>query len=52
MFVSTEVDVNPWFLADAIRWYVEHPENRPAIGTQEEHTRLLAALGKQAARSA
>lgn len=43
--ISTQVDVNPWFLADAIRWYVEHPEHRAGIGTQSEHDRLTAGLG-------
>lgn len=43
--ISTQVDVNPWFLADAIRWYVEHPEHRGGIGTQAEHDRLTAGLG-------
>jgi hypothetical protein len=39
-----QVDVHPWFLADAIRWYAEHPEDRAAIGTQAEHDRLVTAL--------
>ncbi|MBV1853313.1 hypothetical protein [Catellatospora tritici] len=38
-------EVHPWFLADAVRWYVDHPEDRAAIGTQAEHDRLVAALG-------
>lgn len=29
-----------WLIADAIRWYAEHPEDRAAIGTEAEHDRL------------
>ncbi|MET8549641.1 hypothetical protein ABZ356_17760 [Micromonospora zamorensis] len=36
--------VDPAFLAETIRHYVEHPEHRAAIGTQQELDRLLAAL--------
>jgi hypothetical protein len=39
-----QVDVHLWFLADAIRWYAEHPEDRAAIGTHAEHDRLVMAL--------
>jgi hypothetical protein len=44
--------VHPWFLADAIRWYAEHPEHRAGIGTQAELDRLIATLapGLEAAR--
>ncbi len=42
--VSLQVDVHPWFVADAISWYVEHPEERAAIGTADGHDRLVAAL--------
>jgi hypothetical protein len=34
------MDVDPAFLANAIRHYVEHPEHRAAIGTAEELSRL------------
>lgn len=44
--VGGQFDVHPRLMAAAIRWYVDHPEDRPAIGTQEEHERLLAALGE------
>ncbi|GHJ46583.1 hypothetical protein Cs7R123_39250 [Catellatospora sp. TT07R-123] len=40
--------VHPHLLADAIRWYTEHPEHRAAIGTQAEHDRLVAALAARA----
>jgi hypothetical protein len=35
---------HPWLLADAIRWYAEHPEHRAGIGTQEEHDRLISTV--------
>lgn len=44
-WITTQVDMHPWLVADAIRWYVEHPEHRAAIGTEAEHARLIAALG-------
>ncbi|HZM79337.1 MAG TPA: hypothetical protein VFC19_26700 [Candidatus Limnocylindrales bacterium] len=44
-WITAQLDVQPWLVADAIRWYVEHPEDRAAIGTEAEHARLLAALG-------
>jgi hypothetical protein len=42
--LALQVAVHPGFLADAIRWYVEHPADRVAIGTQTEHDRLVAEL--------
>ena len=42
--LNVDLDVHPWFLADAIRWYVEHPDERVTIGTPEGHNRLTAAL--------
>ncbi|GIF75608.1 hypothetical protein [Asanoa siamensis] len=39
------IDVNPLFLTDVIRYYVDHPEHRAAIGTTEEHDRLTTSLG-------
>ncbi|MCW6005964.1 hypothetical protein K1W54_15460 [Micromonospora sp. CPCC 205371] len=38
------LDIHPWFLADAIRYYVAHPEHRAAIGTATEHDRLRQTL--------
>jgi hypothetical protein len=38
------VRVHPWFLADGIRFYVDHAERRAGIGTQAEYERLLADL--------
>jgi hypothetical protein len=38
------LDIHPWFLADAIRYYVAHPEHRAAIGTDDEHDRLRHLL--------
>jgi hypothetical protein len=37
--------VHPWFLADAIRYYVEHPDRRAGIGTVAEYHRLRVDLG-------
>ncbi len=37
-------DTHPQLVAAAIRWYVDHPEDRARIGTQAEHDRLVAAL--------
>ncbi|MBV1855079.1 hypothetical protein [Catellatospora tritici] len=37
-------DADPRFVAAAIRWYLDHPEHRDAIGTQAEHDRLVSAL--------
>lgn len=45
-------NIHPWFLADAIRWYVEHPEHREAIGTQAEHDRLVSTLAPELTHSA
>jgi hypothetical protein len=42
--IPLQLKVHPVFLADAIRWYTEHPEHRAAIGTQAELERLVAAL--------
>ncbi|PZG17050.1 hypothetical protein C1I95_16350 [Micromonospora craterilacus] len=36
--------VHPWFIADAIRHYVDHPQHRAAIGEPAEYQRLLDAL--------
>lgn len=52
VFLPLGLDTHPWLLADAIRWYVEHPEHRAAIGTQAEHDRLLAALAAPSAVAA
>ena len=38
------VDAETRVIADAVRWYAEHPECRPAIGTEEEFDRLCAAI--------
>lgn len=40
--------IDPSFLADAIRWYVDHPEDRVRIGTAAEHERLRGALAVRA----
>ncbi|MEV6816749.1 hypothetical protein [Micromonospora sp. NPDC051296] len=37
-------NVHPWFIADAIRHYVDHPQHRAAIGEPAEYQRLLDAL--------
>ncbi len=42
--LGPDTRVHPWFLADAIRSYVEHPQDRVAIGTIAEHERLQAVL--------
>lgn len=42
--VDLRVDTHPWLVADAIRWYVDHPDDRAGIGTAEGHERLIAAL--------
>ncbi|MCX4385488.1 PH domain-containing protein [Micromonospora peucetia] len=36
--------VHPWFLADAIRYYVDHSDERDAIGEPEGYERLRRAL--------
>ncbi|HCU52157.1 MAG TPA: hypothetical protein DGG94_20565 [Micromonosporaceae bacterium] len=43
--IPMQLNIHPWFLADAIRWYAEHPEHRDAIGTQQEHDRLTTLGG-------
>ncbi|GAA1414177.1 hypothetical protein ACFQZ4_36370 [Catellatospora coxensis] len=40
-------DADPWFVADTIRWYVDHPQDRPAIGTEAELVFLRARLAAQ-----
>ena len=37
-------NVHGWFIADVIRYYVEHPEQRADIGRQTEYDRLLHTL--------
>lgn len=37
-------DADPWFVADTIRWYVDHPQDRAAIGTEAELESLRARL--------
>jgi hypothetical protein len=39
------IRVHPWFLADAIRYYVDHPDRRSEIGTPAGYDRLVTALG-------
>jgi hypothetical protein len=39
------VRVHALFVADAVRYYIEHPEHRAAIGTQAEYDNLLQSLG-------
>ncbi|WCN80162.1 hypothetical protein [Micromonospora sp. LH3U1] len=41
---TVSLHVDPAFLADTIRHYVEHPEHRSAIGTRHELDRLREAL--------
>lgn len=41
-------DADPWFVADTIRWYVDHPQDRPALGTEAELARLQERLTAQA----
>jgi hypothetical protein len=36
--------VHPWFMADVIRHYVDHPAHRISIGTRSEYDRLLGEL--------
>ncbi|SCF19895.1 hypothetical protein GA0074695_4264 [Micromonospora viridifaciens] len=40
-------NVHPWFLADAIRYYVDHPQHRTAIGEPAEHQRLWHSLASE-----
>lgn len=37
-------NVHAWFIADAIRYYVDHPQHRAAIGEPAEYQRLWHAL--------
>lgn len=37
-------DIDPRLITAAIRYYVAHPEHRPAIGTRAEHDRLMTLL--------
>lgn len=41
----TWLRVQPWFLADVLRWYVDHPAERAALGTPAGDERLRRALG-------
>jgi hypothetical protein len=42
--VPRNLAVNPWFVSATIRWYADHPDERPAIGTPAGHDRLREAL--------
>jgi hypothetical protein len=48
--VMGHLRVHPWFLADAIWFYVGHPERRDAIGSCAEYERLLPKLGVPAGK--
>lgn len=37
-------NVHPWFIADTVRHYVDHPQHRAAIGEPAEYQRLWHAL--------
>ncbi|MEU2613477.1 PH domain-containing protein [Micromonospora sp. NPDC007271] len=37
--------IHPWFLSDVLRWYVDHPQERVAVGTPAGNERLCRALG-------
>ena len=37
--------VHPWFLADTVRYYRDHPEQRTAIGTAAGYQELLRTFG-------
>lgn len=41
--------VHSWFIADAIRYYLDHPEHRAAIGTPAEYDRLQQTLRGESA---
>src|SRR5262245_14992256 len=41
------VRVHEWFLADAIRYYVDRPEQRTEIGTPAGYVHLVTALGAE-----
>jgi hypothetical protein len=43
-------NVHSWLIADAIRYYVDHPEHRAAIGTPAEYDRLQRTLHGENAR--
>ncbi|MEU8006742.1 hypothetical protein AB0B66_36765 [Catellatospora sp. NPDC049111] len=45
-FLPLGWDTHPHLVVDAIRWYVDHPEDRARIGTQAEHDRLVSALDR------
>ncbi|MFF4893334.1 hypothetical protein [Micromonospora chersina] len=45
-------NVHPWFIADTIRYYVDHPQHRAAIGEPAEYQRLLHALTSATTASA
>ncbi|GAA4570639.1 hypothetical protein GCM10023176_29660 [Micromonospora coerulea] len=45
LLTLTWLRVQPWFLADALRWYVDHPAERVALGTPDGDERLRRALG-------
>ncbi|MFU8876359.1 hypothetical protein [Micromonospora sp. SL4-19] len=40
-------NVHPWFIADTIRYYVDHPQHRAAIGEPAEYQRLWHALASE-----
>jgi hypothetical protein len=42
-------NVHAWFIADAVRHYVNHPDRRAAIGTEGEYRRLLYAMRNELA---
>ena len=42
--VNLRENIHPWVLADAIRWYVEHPADRDALGTAGAQDRPFAAV--------
>jgi hypothetical protein len=46
LLLPMDFNVHPWFLTDAIRYYVGHPQSRTAIGTEAEHDRLRASFAK------
>ncbi|MFU8875160.1 hypothetical protein [Micromonospora sp. SL4-19] len=39
------LSVQPWFLTDVLRFYVDHPEERTGLGTPAGDERLRRALG-------
>jgi hypothetical protein len=42
--IPLDFNTHPWFLTDTIRWYVDHPDDRAAIGTAAELDRLQRTL--------